>query len=143
MNDEAAPRTPGELLRSAREARGLSLAEVSECTKIPLRLVEAMERDEYHKLSGGLYVKSFLRTYAGCVGLDAEELLAGYDRAVGADAGAAPTAPADRVWAEEETTVRRVGVAAGALLGRVAVVLGVLTLVGLLVWRLVFAGRGG
>jgi len=33
MNDETAPRTPGELLRGGR-VRGLSVAAVSECTKI-------------------------------------------------------------------------------------------------------------
>jgi cytoskeletal protein RodZ len=140
MNDETAPRTPGELLRDGREARGLSVEEVSDCTKIPPRLVEAIERDEYHKLSGGLYVKSFLRTYAGCVGLDAEELLALYDQATHADP---PPPPADGTWAEEETTVRRIGVSAGVVVGRIAAVIGALTLVGLLVWRLVFASRGG
>jgi cytoskeleton protein RodZ len=141
MNDETGPRTPGELLRGGREARGLSVNEVSDRTKIPPRLVEAMERDEYHKLSGGLYVKSFLRTYAGCVGLEAEELLAVYDQATHADAPLPP--PADGMWVEEETTVRRIGVSAGVVVGRIAAVVGGLTLVGLLVWRLVFAGRGG
>ena len=141
MNDETASRTPGEMLREGRQARGLSVAEVSECTKIPPRLIEAMESDEYHKLSGGLYVKSFLRTYAACVGLAAEELLAVYEQATGA--GAPPPAPADEVWASEETTVRRVGVSAGTLVARAGMVVGALALIGILVWRLVFAGRSG
>jgi cytoskeletal protein RodZ len=141
MNGENSLRTPGELLRGGREARGLSLADVSECTKIPPRLVEALESDEYHKLSGGLYVKSFLRAYASCVGLNADELQTLYEQAAGA--GAAATAPGDGVWVEEETTVRRVGVSLGAVIGWVAVVVGVLATVGVLVWRLVFAGRGG
>jgi cytoskeleton protein RodZ len=141
MNDEIALRTPGELLRGAREARGLSLAEVSESTKIPPRLIEALESDEYHKLSGGLYVKSFLRAYAGCVGLDAQELQTMVEQAAGA--GAAPSDSNDGVWVEEETTVRRVGVSLGAMIGRVVAVVGALGLIGVLVWRLVFAGRGG
>ncbi len=141
MNDVSAPRTPGELLRDGRQARGLSVAEVSECTKIPPRLIEAMESDEYHKLSGGLYVKSFLRTYAACVGLEAEDLLAVYERATGT--AAPPPVPAEEVWAQEETRVRQVGASAGTLVARAAMVLGALVLVGVLVWRLAFAGRSG
>lgn len=143
MTDEIAPRTPGEMLREAREARRFSVADVSECTKIPPWLVEAMERDEYHKLSGGLYVKSFLRTYAGCVGMDAEGLLAVYEQATGAAAPPTGSLGIDGVWTEEETTVRRVGLSAGAVAGRIALVLGALALVGVLVWRLVFADQGG
>jgi cytoskeleton protein RodZ len=143
MTDEIAPRTPGELLREAREARRFSVADVSDSTKIPPWLVEAMERDEYHKLSGGLYVKSFLRTYAGYVGVDAEALLALYEQAASAGLAPGPTAGADGLWTEDETTVRRVGLSAGAVVGRVALVLGALALVGVLVWRLVFADQGG
>ncbi len=141
MNDETAARTPGELLREGRQASGLSVAEVSERTKIPPRLIDAMESDEYHKLSGGLYVKSFLRTYAACVGLEAEDLLTVYERATSADGP--PPAAAEAVWAEEETTVRRVGVAAGTLVARAAMIFGALALIGILVWRLAFAGRSG
>jgi cytoskeleton protein RodZ len=141
MTDATTPRTPGELLRAARQARSLTVAEVSERTKIPPRLVEAIERDEYHKLSGGLYVKSFLRTYAGCVGLDEADLLAVYEQAAGT--APPPAAAAEDTWVEEETTVRRVGVAATTVVGRIAIVVGGLGLVGLLIWRLIFADQGG
>jgi cytoskeleton protein RodZ len=143
MTDEIAPRTPGEMLREAREARRFSVADISECTKIPPWLVEAMERDEYHKLSGGLYVKSFLRTYAGCVGLEAEALLAVYEQATGSGTPPPPEPDADGGWTEAQTTVRRVGLSAGAIVGRVALILGALAVVGVLVWRLMFADQGG
>ena len=76
-------KTPGERLQEARTARGLSIADVSRQTKIPDRLLEAIELDDYQKLSGALYVKSFLRTYATCVNLDPQEILDLYERQTG------------------------------------------------------------
>ncbi len=76
-------KTPGERLQDARKARGLSIADVSRQTKIPDRLLEAIEMDDYQKLSGALYVKSFLRTFASCVGLDPQEILTLFQKQTG------------------------------------------------------------
>jgi cytoskeletal protein RodZ len=76
-------KTPGELLQAARKTRGLSLADLSAKTKIPDRILEAIELDDYQKVSGALYVKSFLRTYAEYLGLDPQEILDLYHRQPG------------------------------------------------------------
>lgn len=106
MADGFANGTPGQRLREAREARGADLQTAHEGTKIPIRLLEAIERDEYHKLSGSLYARSFLRNYAGWVGLDAEDILRGYESVVGRPDAAGSE---EMVWREDQVQVRRVG----------------------------------
>ncbi|MFO7609446.1 MAG: helix-turn-helix transcriptional regulator [Candidatus Krumholzibacteriia bacterium] len=141
MTDEPILKTPGELLGEAREASGRSLAEIAERTKIPVRQLESIERDEYHRLSGPLYVKSFLRAYAEAVGLDPETLVDLYGRSTGEGAAAGPTAKAD-VWETETVTITRVGVDWGRLLawggGGAALVVAVWFLL-----RMFAAGGGG
>jgi len=60
----------GELLRSARASRGLSLQQVSNETKIPLRYLEALEQDRLEALPGGFYGRAHVRAYAQAVHLD-------------------------------------------------------------------------
>lgn len=115
MMDEPILKTPGELLAEARAAAGCSLAEISIRTKIPLPQLEAVERDEYHRLSGPLYVKSFLRAYAEAVGVDIEVVLDLYRRSSGEGAPAAGAAKPD-VWESETVRITRVGVDWGRLL---------------------------
>jgi cytoskeleton protein RodZ len=68
----------GESLRREREMRGVTLEEISATTKINLRLLQALEAEDFAKLPGGLFTRSFLRAYAGYLGLDAERILAEY-----------------------------------------------------------------
>lgn len=67
---EMQPDTPGAKLRAAREAAGLSLAEVATRTRIALRQLEAVERDDYAALPGIPYAVGFARAYARAVDLD-------------------------------------------------------------------------
>jgi len=105
MADDPILRMPGEWLAEAREAAGLTLAEVAERTKVPIRMLQSIERDEYHKLSGPLYVKSFLRAYAVEVGLEVEEILDLYARMTGTTTDGGQAA----VPEEERVTISRVG----------------------------------
>lgn len=68
----------GESLRREREMRGVSLEEISATTKINLRLLQALEAEDFAKLPGGVFTRSFLRAYAGYLGLDPERVLAEY-----------------------------------------------------------------
>jgi cytoskeleton protein RodZ len=65
----------GEVLRTAREAKGVDLARVERDTKIRTRYLSALERGEYRELPGSVYTKGFLRNYAAYLGLDAEYLI--------------------------------------------------------------------
>ncbi len=68
----------GENLRREREMRGVSLEEISAATKISVRFLQCVENEEFGKLPGGIFVRSFIRAYARYLGLDEEALLAEY-----------------------------------------------------------------
>jgi cytoskeletal protein RodZ len=70
----------GEKLRLAREARGIALREISEQTRISIRYLEAIETDDYKRLPGGIFNRSFIRAYAKFVGVDEHGALEDYSR---------------------------------------------------------------
>lgn len=74
--------TLGEALRQKREERGITLSEISESTKIGTRFLKAIETDNFSVLPGGIFTRSFIRTYAKQVGLDEEEAIALYQQQV-------------------------------------------------------------
>ena len=71
----------GENLRREREMRGVSLEEISSATKISMRFLEAIEREDFSKLPGGIFSRSFIRSYARYLGLDEERVVAEYQLA--------------------------------------------------------------
>jgi|KBSMisStaDraftv2_1062788.scaffolds.fasta_scaffold90149_2 cytoskeletal protein RodZ len=66
----------GATLREARERRGLSLRVIADATKISVRALEALERNDISRLPGGIFSRSFVRAYALEVGLDPEQMIA-------------------------------------------------------------------
>ncbi|MEQ7873527.1 helix-turn-helix transcriptional regulator [Sphingomonas sp. ASV193] len=66
--------TVGERLREAREAKGLSLAEIASSTRIPVRHLESIETGEWDRLPAQTYSIGFARNYASAVGLDRTEI---------------------------------------------------------------------
>lgn len=62
----------GSRLRTAREAKGLSLGQVAAQTRISQRALSALESGDFAALPGRTYAIGFARTYARMVGLDAE-----------------------------------------------------------------------
>jgi cytoskeletal protein RodZ len=65
----------GEVLRTARETKGVDLARVERDTKIRVRYLSALESGEYRELPGSVYTKGFLRNYGAYLGLDTEYLI--------------------------------------------------------------------
>jgi cytoskeletal protein RodZ len=65
----------GTTLRDARERRGLSLAQLSSTTKIPLTHLEAMEANVFELVPPGIFLRGFLRAYAREVGLDPRQVI--------------------------------------------------------------------
>jgi len=70
----------GEQLRLAREGRGVPLREISDQTRIAVRYLEAIETNDYGRLPGGIFNRSFIKAYARCVGYDEKEAIEGYTR---------------------------------------------------------------
>lgn len=62
----------GDELKRAREAAGLSLRDMETRTKISVTALEALERDDFSRLPGGIFGRSFVRAYAVEVGADPE-----------------------------------------------------------------------
>ena len=54
---------------------GLSVEQVSECIKVQVHKIEALERESYEKFHSSTSLESTIRAYASAVGLDAELLL--------------------------------------------------------------------
>src|ERR1035441_3586897 len=79
----------GETLRRERLKRNLDLEEISRELKISTRFLQAIENDQYEKLPGGVFAKSFVRQYARLLGLD-EEAMAGEVQQVLAPASQVP-----------------------------------------------------
>ena len=70
----------GEQLRLAREERGIGLREICEQTRISVHYLEAIEANDYKRLPGGVFNRSFIKAYAKCVGYDEGEAIEGYTR---------------------------------------------------------------
>ncbi|MGM9528696.1 MAG: RodZ domain-containing protein [Phascolarctobacterium sp.] len=71
----------GTLLREARLAKHLSLADAEKATSIRARYLEAIEKDEYEKTPGEVFLKGMLRNYGNFLGLDGLELVHMYKAA--------------------------------------------------------------
>lgn len=71
----------GQQLRAAREARGLSLAEVAQSLKLGQGQVAALENEEWQLLPGNTMIRGFVRNYARLFSLDVEQLMRGLDAA--------------------------------------------------------------
>jgi len=70
----------GEQLRLAREGRGIPLREISDQTRISMHYLEAIESNDYKRLPGGIFNRSFVKAYARYVGYDEKEAIEGYTR---------------------------------------------------------------
>ena len=74
------PPTPGELLTAGREAKGLTLEEVSNSLHILLSNLRAIEDDRFDDvLKGTTFVRGYIRRYAEHLGLDADHIVSIYN----------------------------------------------------------------
>lgn len=65
----------GQKLKDARIAKGLTLDDLQQTTKIQKRYLIAIEEENYGALPGNFYVKAFARQYAATVGLDPDAIV--------------------------------------------------------------------
>jgi cytoskeleton protein RodZ len=68
----------GSTLRETRIRKKIDITTVEEATKIRAKYLRAIENEEWNVLPGPTYVKTFLRTYAQYLGLDAHLLVDEY-----------------------------------------------------------------
>lgn len=65
----------GTRLKEARIAKGYSLEDLQDVTKIQKRYLAGIEDGNYSMMPGQFYVRAFIKQYADAVGLNADELL--------------------------------------------------------------------
>ena len=120
------PKSAGDKLREAREAQGLTLADVANRTRIPTRHLEAIELGEYNSMPSPTYAIGFAKAYARVVGLD--------EKAIGLEVRNNPQLPLPPVTAYElyqpgdakRLPSRGLALAAGAI--------GVLVVIAVVLW---------
>lgn len=66
----------GQRLRAERERRRITLESIAANTKISIGLLRDLEADRLGHWPGGIFRRSFVRSYATAVGLDPDETLA-------------------------------------------------------------------
>jgi len=76
---QAPVQKPGDLLRSKREAAGMSQAQVGEALHLTVHYIKSLESDEYSKLPGLTFVKGYFRSYARLLKLDEAAILDCYE----------------------------------------------------------------
>jgi cytoskeletal protein RodZ len=74
----------GDALAQARGQAGLTLAQVSERTRIRETIVRGIEHDDFSACGGDFYARGHIRSIARVVGVDSEPLIHEYDTTHGA-----------------------------------------------------------
>lgn len=70
----------GEILRTTREARGITIADVEKATKIRAKFIEAIETEQFQRIPSLVYTKGFIKNYSDFLGLDTSAVLAFFRR---------------------------------------------------------------
>jgi len=121
------PLSIGERLQQAREAKALRLEDVADQTRIPIRHLQHIEREEWDALPAATYCVGFVRSYANAVGLDGAEIGRELRDRLGGTRSRAPAAeyyqPADPARVPPRS------------LALIAAAFAVLLLVGYAIWR--------
>ncbi len=69
----------GQYLKNVREQKGISLGDVANTTKITIRYLEAIENGRFELLPNRIFARGFVKSYAKCVGLDPNGVVASFD----------------------------------------------------------------
>jgi len=102
--DAVAVTGPGSELSRVRIDRGLDCEEVARKLRLPVKLIEALERDDYSGLPGSTYIRGYLRAYAAMLGVPPEPVLEAHARLT---RGNAPTNLGKLAVAEQVTSQHR------------------------------------
>jgi cytoskeleton protein RodZ len=74
-----APPSAGQMLQTAREAKGLTLNDVAKALKLSQHQVEALEANDWSSLPCNTVIRGFVRNYARMLGLNPGDLMATLD----------------------------------------------------------------
>ena len=113
-------------MKRLREQRGISLREIADTTKLSVRALEALERNDIARLPGGIFLRGIVRVYAEKIGLDPEaavqEFIARFPEASVTDGS--PHVRSEEVDTDPPSMVARRIVMAVAILVSIALIVG-------------------
>jgi cytoskeleton protein RodZ len=75
----------GASLRTAREALSVSVAQIANTLKLPVRIIECIETNDFKELPSPAFTRGYIRAYAKLIELDADQFVRDYDTAEGMD----------------------------------------------------------
>jgi cytoskeleton protein RodZ len=103
----------GSRLRAAREAKGLTISDLADQTRVRVAALEAIEAGDFARLPEPIYVQSYLRAFAQAVGLPVEPVLEAFRR--GAPSIPVPSAVAAAVSRRTIETKPSAGLSLGGI----------------------------
>ena len=68
----------GTYLKSERELRGVTLDELNSKTKIPVRYLEALEKNQFDELPEEVFIRGYIRSVSNVIGAQEDEVLSTY-----------------------------------------------------------------
>jgi hypothetical protein len=74
----------GERLKRCRERAGVTLARISQNTKVPVALFTGLEAGDCSRWPTGLFARAYVRSYAEAIGLNGDETVEEFVAAFGA-----------------------------------------------------------
>jgi cytoskeleton protein RodZ len=123
-------------MKRLREQRGISLREIADTTKLSIRALEGLERNDLSRLPGGIFSRGLVRAYAEQIGLDPEvtvqEFIARFPEASVTDGS--PHMRSEEVDTDPPSMVARRIVMAAAILVPIAVIVGLWVLARMAGW---------
>ena len=122
---------PGALLTAAREARGVTVGEISRDMGLTESAVRDLEANQYDKFPAGIYVWGYLRNYCKLIELDEAPVLEGYSSLTGISQGIRDS--------ERSKPKPAPGAGTAGLVVFILVILGLVGLAGYLVYTFLIA----
>ncbi len=113
---QASDSSLGPYLRAEREQQGIDLKDIASLTKIQPKFIEALEADDYDQLPKGPFIIGFLRSYAQCLSLDPDEVVAYFQTHHGKPAHSSPTPQPQRPAQQRPSSIPRVSWQRGVIL---------------------------
>lgn len=123
-------------MKRLREQRGITLRQIADTTKLSVRTLEALERNDVSRLPGGIFSRGLVRAYAEQIGADPEaavqEFITRFPQASIADDG--PLVRAEEVNTDPPSMVTRRVMMAAAVLIPIALIVGLSVLARVAGW---------
>lgn len=78
MNSKISSQTPGQMLKAAREAKNISIVDVSQRLLLSKQIITAIEADDYSKIYAKVYAEGYLKAYANFLQLPVDQIIEGF-----------------------------------------------------------------